>query len=191
MNMLELNVYAEAKKKLDFRITLYYSAMTGIILFILLLFSGLVGAAFGFGIVSFLFLFGLVYTILHFQTNSVLKKLAKLDITEPYVVVTLMNEMGILILGQTEIKYQALLKMSNTKKLELPITEDLFIVYGDFKRKKRHDWKYGQYKKCHVTVREMPHGMVRQFAFYDLDGLMDRIGVRLNEINRFNAEKYQ
>jgi len=191
MSLLNLQEYAKVKKKLDFRITLYYSGLTGIALFFFILLSGLVGTAFIVGILTFLLLFGLVYGILYLQTNSVLKKLGKLEINGTYLVVTLMNEMGILLLDKDQIKYTALLGMSNTKKLDMQVNEDLFIAYGEVKRRKRDNWKYGEYKKCHITLREMPHGMVRHFVFFDIDGLLDKVGEKLGEISVFNSQKYQ
>lgn len=191
MTLMDLETYIQTKKKLDLRISLYYSVIVGVILFILPLLGGSFVGGLVAGILSFGFLFGLVYGLLYLQGNSVAKKLRNMDVDGVYLVVTYMNELGVLVLNQDKVVYHALLAMSNNKKIELPVTEDLFMAFGEYRRKKRDQYKYGDIQKCHITFREMPHGMVRQFSFYNIDGVIDRVGERLNEISVFNAEKYQ
>jgi len=191
MSLIDIQEYLSVKKKLDMRVTLYYSGIAGVLFFLFILFGGDFTAALIIGIVSFLFVFGLVYGILYMQTNKVSKKLGKIQVEGTYLIVTLMNEVGVLSFNQDRIRFKSLLAMANTKSIDIDINEDLFMGYGDFKRRKRDEIKYGVYTKCHITFRAMPHGQVHQFAFFDIGGLIDKVGTTISQFSQFNAEKYQ
>ena len=190
MNLLDYDRFVASKKELDLRITLYVSGLFSIIFFVLLLFSGSFGIAFGTLIFSFIFLFGLTYGVLFLQTKGVLKKLKDLELEGPFLPVTFRNEQGVLVFTQDKLIYHGLLMGSNNKHVEIPIDEDLFMAFGEYNRKKRHELKYGQYKKCHITLRKMPHGVFYQFSFFDVDGLQEKVGEQLNQVSQFNSEKW-
>jgi len=189
--MIDYDKFVEMKKALTLRITIYFSVIFSVAMFFLVLFAGSFGGAFVTLIVSFLFLFGLTYGILVLQNKTVFKKMKELESTVPFLHVTFRNEQGVLYLHEDKLVYEGLILGANNKHFELPITEDLMLSYGEYLRKKRHEYKYGPYKMCHLTAVEMPYRMVRQFSFVDIDGALDKVGEVLNRINKFNQEKYQ
>ncbi len=197
MNLIDFEAFAKAKKELSFRRPMYYSVLFSVIIFIILLFSGQAGLAFGVMIFMFIFLFGLTYIILYFTTKSVLRKTQKFNEPVPHLNVTfnisgmMAREEGMLCLYDDHIVYKGLQVGAVNKEVAIEITEDLMIAYGEFKHRKRDKYVDGPYQKCHITVREMPRGMVRQFVFHNIDNALEKVGERLNQINRFNREKYQ
>ena len=188
--MIDYNTFVEMKKALTLRIPIYFSVIFSLVMFFLILFSGNFGAAFVTLIFSFLFLFGLTYGILVLQNNTVFKKMRSIESNVPYLHVTFRNEQGILYLYDDKLVYEGLIMGANNKYFELPITEDLMLSYGEYVRKKRHEYKYGSYKMCHLTAVEMPHRITRQFSFVDIDNALDKVGEVLNRINRFDQQKY-
>lgn len=197
MNMIPYELFAKAKKELSLRRPMYYSTLFGGGLFLLLLFSGQVGAAFGVGIGVFLFLFLLTYGLLYLQTKTVLKRTKNFTEQVPHINVThfvngtFAKEEGILCFYDDHLVYKGLIKGSANKEFAIEINEDLFMSYGELKRKRTDQFKEGNYQRCHITVRPMPHGIPRQFIFYNIDNAIDKVGHRLNEISRFNQQKYQ
>jgi hypothetical protein len=197
MNLISFELFEKAKKELILRRPMYYSTIFAGLLFLLLLFSGQVGAAFGVGIGVFLFLFLLTYGLLSLQTKTVLKKTQHFAEDVPHINVThfvngtFAKEEGILCFYDDHIVYKGLIKGAANKEFTIEINEDLFISYGELKRKRMDKFKEGDYQKCHITVRPMPRGIPRQFLFYNIDNALDKVGHRLEEISRFNPQKYQ
>lgn len=191
MNMIPFNLFAQAKKELSRKRPLFYSALLAGAVFILLLFSGEVGLAFGAGIVVFLFLFVLSYGLLSMQTKTVLKRTSAFTEQVPHINVTFEREEGILCFYDQHLVYKGLIKGANNKEFAIEINEDLFISYGDLKPRKTDRFTHGSNQQCHITIQPMPHGIPRQFVFYNIDNAIAKVGHRLEQINRFNLEKHR
>lgn len=189
MRLVDFETSRNMKKAVDRSIALYYSVIVGVIAMFFGFAAGF-GAGIVTGIVVFVLLFVLVYGILSMQTNGVYRRIQKLTIENPYLEVSYLNEQGILIFHPQVVMYKTMIVGATNKEFSLPVNEDLFMGFGEFKQKKRHQYKYGGYKRCHITFREMPHGFTRQFRFFDVDGSLDKVEEMLNSINQFNLEKY-
>lgn len=190
MSLIEPSRAMALKKRVDHRMSLYYSVVFAIVIFVLLLFVH-VGAAFIGALASFVGLYILVRGLLSLQRKGAAKKLSQVDSAYPYLDVTYQREHGVLIITPTEFVYQSLITGAANKRFTTDVNEDLFIAYGEVEKKGRAKWKYGDLKPCHIMLRPMPHGMVRQFRFFDEDGLLDKVGDALSQVNRFNLEKHQ
>jgi hypothetical protein len=194
MKMVNIEEYIETRKKIDKKQGMFFGIVTGALLFVLFIglnfLAGLI-----FGLIGFGFIYGLVAWLTTMQANGALKKLQQMEPDDYSLEVNYVsrgiNERGLLTLGETTISYQPLLKMPSQKAFQVEINEDLFMAFGDVKRKMLHNFRFGDVQQSHFMYREMPHGVVRQFVFYNLDNLEDKVGERLQQISQFNAEKYQ
>lgn len=192
--MISVEEYIKRRKKIDLRQALFFSIVTGALLFVFLV-GVSPGGAFITGILGFAFIFVLVYGLTSLQGNGALKKLQKYDTSqfcfEANFVGEEGSERGLVTLLDHSVLYQPLTRMSMEKAFEIPINEDLFMAFGDVKLKMFHKLRFGDVTQSHLTLREMPLGPLRQFVFYNIDNLEDYVGERLNQISQFNAEKYQ
>lgn len=197
MNLVPFEVYQKAKKELILRRPLFYSFVLSFVLFIIVLFSGQIGAAFVTLIGVFVFLFVLSYGILWLQTRGVLKRTKNFDEQVPHLNVTLMvsgtfvKEEGLLCFYDDHLVYKTLIVGAANKEIVLEINEDLFIGYGEMKRRRRDKFIDGDYPQCFVMVRPMPHGVVYKFKFNNIDNALEKVAERVEQISQFNAEKYQ
>jgi hypothetical protein len=190
MSLIETSRAMELKKRVDHRMAMYYSVVFTILIFVFLLFADFLAALIG-GTVSFVGLYVLIRGLLSLQRKGATKKLQAVDTTYPYLDVTFQREYGVLIITPTEFIYQSLITGATNKRFTVDVNEDLFIAYGEIEVKGRGKWKYGDLKPCHITLRPIPHGMVRQFRFYDEDGLLEKVGEALSQVNRFDLSKHQ
>jgi|LGOV01.1.fsa_nt_gb hypothetical protein len=190
MRLVELRRYLEFRKKLDKRITKYYSGMIGIIIFVLGLFSGLLEAVIG-GTVTFLISYAFIYGIRAMASSSAENKRSKVVANGVVVDVTLTGEFGLLAIGENKINYLSLQKFGVNKVPEIVIDEDLFISVGRYKFGKLQKLKLGDDIKCQVTIKSMPHGILYRFDFYDVDSTLEKLTEILESVNRFNVEKHQ
>jgi len=190
MRLVELKRYLEFRKKLDKRITRYYSAMIGIIIFILGLFSSISDAVIG-GAAMFLVSYVVIYGIRTMTNNSVESKRSRVEANGVVVDVTLSGEFGLLTVGENKINYLSLQKFGMNKVPEIVIDEDLFIGIGKYKFGKLQKLKLGVDIKCQVTFKSMPHGILYRFDFYDVDSTLEKLTEILESVNRFNVEKHQ
>lgn len=190
MRLVEYDKSFKMRKKIDKTITMYYSGIVGGLAFLFGLTAD-IGAAFVFGLLSFFGVFAFVYGIRSMQTSGVYRRIKALDIKDAYLEVSFRGESGILIFSPQTIIYQTMIKGATNKHFEIPVNEDLFMGYGEFKKRKIRDIKYAGYQPCHITFTELPHGTFSRFRFFDVDGALDKVGQQLNDISVFNAEKHQ
>ena len=190
MRLVELRRYLEFRKKLDKRVTRYYSAIIGIVVFILGMFSGFLDAVI-WGIVMFIISYIVIYGIRAMTNNSAENKRSKVDANGVVVDVALSGEFGLLTVGENKINYISLQKFGLNKVPEIVINEDLFIGIGKYKFGKFQKLKLGEDIKCQVTFKSMPHGILYRFDFYDVDSTLEKLTEILDSVNRFNVEKHQ
>ena len=190
MRIVELTKFLEFRKKLDKRITLYYSSMLGIIIFVLFLLGDPLSAIL-FGIVTFGAVYGLIYGIRIMANNGAEKKRDKAVINGQVLDVMLKGELGLLGIEENKISYVSLQKFGVNKIPDIIIDEDLFIGIAKYKFGKLQKLKLGENIKCQLSFQAMPQGIFRIFDFYDVDGSFDKMNELLNQISRFNYEKYK
>ncbi|QMS84586.1 hypothetical protein [Candidatus Xianfuyuplasma coldseepsis] len=197
MNLVPFEAYEKVKKELILRRPLFYSFVLSFVLFIVVLFSGQIGAAFVTFLVVFILLFVLSYGILWLQTKGVLRKTKNFEEQVPHLNVSLMvsgtfvKEEGLLCFYDDHIVYKGLLAGAANKEIALEINEDLFIGYGEIKRRRRDKFIDGDYQQCFVMVRPMPHGVVYKFKFNNIDDSLSKVAERIDQISQFNSEKFQ
>jgi len=190
MRIVELIKFLEFRKNLDNRITLYFSSLFGIIVFVLLILGNLV-TAFISGIVTFVIVYGLTYSIRIIVNNGVEKNRLKAVVNGQILDVTLKGEFGLLGIEDNKISYVSLQKFGVNKMPDIIIDEDLYIGIAKYKFGKLQKLKLGKDVRCQLTFRAMPNGVFRIFDFYDVDGSFDKVNELLNQINKFNPEKFQ
>ena len=57
------------------------------------------------------------------------------------------------------IKYLNLTRMSQHKVPALEVNEDLFMSVGKIEYKRLQKVKYGDFARCHITLKPMPNGI--------------------------------
>ena len=95
MRIVELKEYLDFRNKLDKRITIYYSAIIGIVFFIFLVFVGIFQGIIA-GLVAFVLMFLLVYGIRVMTNNGVDRKRSKEELNGIVLDVTFGGEFGLL-----------------------------------------------------------------------------------------------
>ena len=190
MRIIELEKFLDFRKKLDRRITLYYSAIIGIAFFVLILFSNFFTGLI-WGIIMFLLSYGIIYGIRVMTNGGAEKKRSKVVVEGTVLDVTLDGEFGLLVINENSFKYVSLQKFGLNKLPEIEINEDLYIGVGKFKYGKLQQLKFGADVRCHISLRTMPLGVTHQFAFYDVEGTLEKVTEVLDKVNKFNPEKHQ
>ena len=190
MRIVELKEYLDFRNKLDKRITIYYSAIIGIVFFIFLVFVGIFQGIIA-GLVAFVLMFLLVYGIRVMTNNGVDRKRSKEELNGIVLDVTFGGEFGLLELNNDSFKYVSLQKFGLNKVPDIPIDEDLFIGIGKYKFGSLQKLKLGEDVKCQITLKSMPHGVLYRFDFYNVNGALEKMTAELDKVNRFNLEKHQ
>ena len=133
MRYIDLNKLIKTREKLSLRVSLIYSALVGIIIFILMLLGG---EFFG-GLLTGLVVFGLLFTIIFglrkLTHKGIERKRSKITFDEKHFDVLLDGEAGALAIYDNSLKYYNLTPGGANKDFEIPITEDLFISISEYK----------------------------------------------------------
>ncbi len=190
MRIVDLNRFLEFRKKLDRRITLFFSAIIGIVFFVFIMFSGFFTGLI-WGIVMFVLSFLIIYGIRVMTNNGVERKRSKAEATGTVLDVNFGGEFGLLVINEDKIEYVSLQKFGLNKVPEIEINEDLFIGIGKFKYGIFQKLKYRDDIRCQITLNAMPRGIHYIFTFYDIEGSFEKVTQLLDEINQFNLEKHQ
>ena len=190
MRLISYDASHQAKLQADKKVAMRFSIFLGVLLFFLGLGGGF-GVGLILGLVSFAIFYGLIYGLRLMITKKVYRKLSEVQVEGTYLEVYLQGEMGLLVFTPTVVRYHPLQAGSLHKALEIPINEDLFMAFGDIKPTAMAKLRSGGLPQGFVMLRQMPHGLVRQFLFFEVDGAIEKVGAVLNEISQFRAEKYQ
>jgi len=191
MRIVELKEYLDFRNKLDKRITIYYSAIFGIVFTLILVFSTSFFQGLLVGLVAFVIMFLFVYGIRVMTNNGVDRKRDKTILNGIVLDVMFGGEFGLLELNNDSFKYVSLQKFGLNKVPEIPIDEDLFIGVGKYKFGSLQKLKLGEDVKCQITLKSMPHGILYRFDFYNVNGSLEKVTAELDKVNRFNLEKHQ
>ena len=190
MRIVDLNKFLEFRKRLDRRLAFYYSAIVGIVFFVLVILSNPL-QAFIWSIVLFLLSYGIIYGIRVMTNNGAESKRSKAVTKGAVLDVNLKGEFGLLSIEEDKINYISLQKFGLNKTPEILIDEDLFMGIARYKFGKLQKLKLGKDVKCQLTFKSMPHGMIYLYDFYDVDGAFDKMTELLDKISQFNLEKHQ
>lgn len=190
MRLVELSKFLSFRKKLDIRVTIYFSAMVGIAFFIIVMFSGFFMGLL-WGIIMFGVSFGIIYGIRVMTNKGVDRKRSNAEVFGTVLDVAFDGEFGLLAVDEEKFKYISLQKFGLNKVPEIEINEDLFIGIGRYKFGKLQKLKLGADVKCQITLKSMPNGVMYIFDFYDVDGALEKMTEALDKVNKFNLEKHQ
>lgn len=190
MRLVELSKFQSFRKKLDIRITIYFSAIIGIAFFIIVMFSGFfIGLLWG--IIMSGVSFGIIYGIRVITNNGVDRKRTKAEVFGTVIDVSFDGEFGLLAVDEDKFKYISLQKFGLNKVPEIEINEDLFISIGRYKYGKLQQLKLGGDVRCQITLKSMPHGVMYIFDFYDVEGTLEKMTEVLDKVNKFNLGKHR
>jgi hypothetical protein len=199
MRLIEREMYFAARHRLDQQIPMFYSALFSGLLFVILILSAFSSDnvflnlffAILFSAILFSALFGMIYGLRKLSNRHADAKVSDLSIRGKMLNVIFKGEYGILDINNETIVFHSLARFSQNKQFEVTVDEDLFIAVGDIKSKPWDKYKYKGIKRCHLSVHKMPHGPHYQFIFYDIDGALDKAQKMVEEVSKFNYEKYQ
>ena len=134
--------------------------------------------------------FFMIYYFRGFVDRAMERRRDKLELLGPYIDVQYGREMGVLMLLEDRFVFQTLTPGAVNKKLNISINDALFIGVGKLNYRKLEKYKYKGIESGYIMMKEMPVGMASQFVFYDYDGLLEKMVEHVNQVNKFNAEKY-
>lgn len=199
MRLVDYKKFLKFRKKLDLRITAYYSGILTIIFYMIILlgsftseeplldlFIGLVFSALVFFIMG-----ATIFFTRSLVNNGVERKRTHEQLDGKVLDVLFEGEHGIIIINEKQIEYKTLTAFSFNKQVINEINENLFISVGKLKYSKLNSIKFGSVEKCHITIRQMPQGAFRRFYFYNIDGIYDEIFELIKSINKFELEDYE
>ncbi len=185
--MVDFNMFESMRKKYTINSALFFSIPTFVIIFVFSLGAGFL-AALLFGLVLGSMLFGTVVGISFLNFKGIERKRKKTEFIGPYIDVMFRSENGALEILDDRFIYHALTVGSDEKSFEIMIDENLFIGAGEISFTKLQEFRYRGVKQGHITLKEMPHGIVRQFIFFDVDNSLEKVYSRIDEVNRFVEE---
>lgn len=184
VRLLDQKAYQDMFKKDTIQAGLFYSAIVGIVIFVLFVGTGF-GTALISGVVVFGLLFGTVYGIRMMIYKGVERKKRKKEFDAPHIEVKFRNEPGMLLFYNDVIRFIILNPGSDEKDFEMPISENLFIASGEIEYTKFQSYRKKGITEGFVLVREMPTGVPYQFVFYNVDGSLERVNELVSSITRF------
>ncbi len=189
MRVIEANQFIEFRKRLDKRLTMFFSVVFGGITFLFFLFSDFLTAMIA-GVAMFVFVYALLYVLRGRVSKNIESKRQKVEDEGTMLDVEFRGENGYLIVTEKALKFVTLTKFSDNKSFELEINEDLFISIGEIKYNRIRKLKYGVLVRCSIDVKSMPHGVFYGFTFFDIDGALKKMVEALDKVNQFNLEKH-
>ncbi len=185
MRLTNLDVYTNTRNRLARRASIFWGVVFGTGVFLLLLIGGefLVGLLVGVVVGAAMFL--TTSSLRRMVVRGQDKRYAKMVISEPHCEVLIGREVGVLQLRKDMLLYNTITPGANDKKREIPINENLFISVNVLKKSFIEKKLYGDVVMGAITMKDMPHGVINQFTFWDIDGLMSKIEERVNEIDQY------
>ena len=199
MRIIEREMYFAARHRLDQQIPMFYSALFSGVLFVILILSAFSSdsvllnlfLAILFSALLFSALFGMIYGLRKLSNRHGDLRVSNLKFNGKMLNVIFKGEYGVLDIAKDHVRFHSLARFSQNKEFDVEVDEDLFIVVGEIKPRPWDKFKYKGIKRCHLTVHKMPHGPQYQFVFYDIDGAFDKAKNIVEEVSKFNYDKYQ
>jgi hypothetical protein len=184
VRLLDQKAFEELYKRDTIQAGLFFSGLTGVILFVLFVGAGF-GTALIAGIVVFGLLFGMVYGLRMMIFKGFERRKAKQAFDAPHIEVTLRRELGMLVFYSDVIRFVSLSPGTDTKDFDIPITPNLFIGTGQIQFSKFQSYRKKGIEEGFVLVKEMPHGMFYQFQFYRVGNNLDEVTNVVNGITQY------
>ena len=184
MRLVDLEKQKRVRKQVSIQAGLTYGVLLGGILFILLVAVGFFEALL-FGLIAGGFLFGLIYFLRELTHKGVERKRSKLEIHNPQLDVTIDGEIGVLEIQKEKLIYRTLTPGGANKYFELDINENLFMAVGIIEYRMFQKFQYKGIESGFIMVKEMPHGIPRQFIFYNIDNVIEKVDNLIKEVNQF------
>ncbi len=188
MRFIDLEKFIKLRRSISIRVGVFYSLPMAILLFLLTISGGFFEAIL-FGLLVFVLIFGLIYVIREVTHKGVERKRAKTNFECLYLDVFYRREVGALSILDDRLKYHCLTPGGVNKDFELQLNEKTFIAAGEVKYTKLQSIRYKGSKQGYIIARELPHGLVYKFTFYDMDDVLNKVIHRIDEVSKFEGEK--
>lgn len=189
MRFVDLKNYKKLRRNITMRSGFMYGLPMGLLLFLITISGGFFEALL-FGVIVFVLIFSVVFVIREVSHNMVERKREKALFECVYIDVIYRGEMGALSILDDRLKYHTLTHGAMNKDFEIELTENLFIDAGEVEYNKIQSIKYKGIDQGYVIARELPHGVVYKFTFYDIENALARVIHRVDEVSQFNGEQF-
>jgi len=186
MRLIDLNEQLKARKKMTINTSFFFSVPTGVIMFLLTI-SGGFFEAIAFGALTFGFIFALIYILREVTHKSVDRKRTKTEIKNPHLDVRYKGEIGLLEFTKDAFVFRSLTPGSPNKEFNIEINKELFIAAGPIVYKPLQKLQHRGIEEGYINVKPMPHGIPRQFLFYNIDHALDKVSEILSDIDQFEG----
>ena len=182
MRIIDSDLYKKTRKRVTVYVGLFYSVPIAIVLFVLLISTGVIEALL-FGLLVSGVMFGVMYGIRELTHKGVDRKHDKAMFDVPYVDVQFRGEFGALSIYSDKFKYTKLNPGGVEKDFEIPITEDLYISVGEIKYSKLKQLRMRDIKEGFILIKEMPKGNPYQFVFYNIKDSLSKVTALIETVN--------
>lgn len=188
MRFVDLKKYIMIRNRITLSVSLFYGVPLPVLLFLLALSSGVVDALV-LMFISFILIFGLVFTLKTLVNRGIEKKRKRVEFECLYLDVYFKGEAGALCILENEIKFHTLTPGGTEIDFDIPLNKDVFLTVGTFETTKLRKLKYGGVELGYVMVKDLSDGLIRQFAFYNVEDVLQKISHRIEEVTLFEGEK--
>lgn len=188
MRYVDLDTFITVRKRVSFQMGRLFGLPIGIILFLLTISTGFFGALL-FGLLAGGSVFGLIYFLREITHKGVERKRSKITFAGKYIDVLFKGEIGALVIMDDSLKYYNLTPGGANKDFDIPINDDLFIISGPIEYSFFQKLKMGKIEEGHITIKEMPNGLPRQFILYNINTVLESINYRVQEVNQFVSKE--
>lgn len=190
MRFVDLKSYKKIRRSITMRSGVLYGLPMGLLLFLLTVSGGFFEALL-FGFIVFILIFGVVFIVREVTHKGVERKRAKAMFQCVYIDVFYRGEMGAISILDDRLKYHTLTPGGANKDFEIILTDSLFVTAGEVKYNKIQSFKYMGIDQGYIIARELPHGVVYKFTFYDIDNALARVIHRIDEVSKFKGTKQE
>ena len=184
MRLLDQDAFVNAFKKDAKQAGIFFSILTGVLVFMLFVSTGFVTALLS-GVVVFGLLFGTVYGIRNMILKGVERRKRKQVFDSPYIEVKFRNETGVLVFYNDVIRYVTLTAGAEEKTFEIPVTPSLFIASGEIEYTKFQSYRKRDIHEGFVLLRDTSHGIPYQIVFYNEKGSLDNVTEVIQGITQY------
>lgn len=184
MRIIDSEIIKKTRKKITVYVGIFYSVPIALVLFILLVSTGVFEALL-FGLLISGTLFGVMYLLRELTHRGVDRKHDRAVFDVPYIDVQYRGEFGALSIYPDKFKYTKLNPGGVERDFEIVITEDLYISVGTIKYTKLQQLQRRDIKEAFILIKEMPNGAHYQFVFYNVDESLRKVKELIEEVNKY------
>lgn len=180
MLLVDQERFNQVRKKVSLQSSLLYGSIFGVLAFLFISMSGFVNGLI-FGVFSGALLFGFLYFFRGITHKGSDRKKSKIQSNNPMIDVFLSGEMGLLEFSEHQVIYHSVTPGGAVKQFEHSINENVFVSLGNISYRRIQKYKYRDIQMGYLLLKEMPNGIPRQFEFYNIDGLLDKVEKLIQE----------